>query len=63
MQVVQNDSSFIRRAIAARGIFYGGHGLDYFAAPIFGSPIIGDILDSFVISILYSITRSKLATL
>jgi hypothetical protein len=27
-------------------------GLDYFAAPIFGSPIIGDILDSFAISML-----------
>jgi hypothetical protein len=37
-------------------------GLDYFAAPIFGSPIVGDIFDSFVISMLYSITRSKLAT-
>jgi hypothetical protein len=26
-------------------------GLDYFAAPIFRSPLVGDIFDSFVISI------------
>ena len=33
--------------------------LDYLAAPIFGVPIIGDIFDVFVSSLLFSITRSK----
>jgi hypothetical protein len=37
-------------------------GLDYFAAPIFSSPLVGDVFDSIVISTLYSITKSKLAT-
>lgn len=62
MQVIQNNSSFWRRAIAALGVSMMADGLDYFAAPIFSSPLVGDIFDSIVISILYSLTKSKLAT-
>ena len=33
--------------------------LDHLVAPVFGVPIIGDIFDVFVSSLLFSITRSK----
>ena len=33
--------------------------LDYTAAPLFGMPIIGDVFDLIVMSMLYSITKSK----
>lgn len=62
MQIVQNDTSFGRRAIAALGVSIIVDGLDYFAAPLFSIPIIGDVFDSIVTSLLYSITRSKLST-
>jgi hypothetical protein len=35
--------------------------LDYGASPSFGMPIIGDIFDLVVISMLYSITKSKVS--
>ncbi len=35
--------------------------LDYLAMPIFAVPIIGDIFDIIVSSLLYSITRSKVS--
>jgi hypothetical protein len=62
VQIVQNNSSFGRRAITALGVSIIADGLDYFAAPLSSSPIIGDIFDSIVTSMLYSITKSKLAT-
>jgi hypothetical protein len=62
MQVVKNEGSFGSRAITALGISIVADALDYFAAPLFISPIIGDIFDSIVTSILYSITKSKSAT-
>ena len=62
MQVVRNERSFGSRAITALGISIIADALDYFAAPLFSSPIIGDIFDSIVTSILYSITKSKSAT-
>jgi hypothetical protein len=62
VQVIQSNASFGRRAITALGVSMVADGLDYFAAPIFSSPLIGDIFDSIVISTLYSITKSKLAT-
>jgi hypothetical protein len=62
VQVIQNNASFGRRAITALGVSMVADGLDYFAAPIFSSPLVGDIFDSIVISTLYSITKSKLAT-
>jgi hypothetical protein len=62
VQVIQSNASFGRRAITALGVSMVADGLDYFAAPIFSSPLVGDIFDSIVISTLYSITKSKLAT-
>jgi hypothetical protein len=62
VQVIRNDGSFGSRAITALGISIIADALDYFAAPLFSSPIIGDIFDSIVTSILFSITKSKSAT-
>jgi hypothetical protein len=59
---IQSNASFGRRAITALGVSMVADGLDYFAAPIFSSPLVGDIVDSIVINTLYSITKSKLAT-
>jgi hypothetical protein len=62
VQLIKNNGSFGSRAITALGVSIIADALDYFAAPLFGSPIIGDIFDSFVTSLLYSITKSKSAT-
>jgi hypothetical protein len=62
MQIVKTDASFGRRAAAALGLAIIADALDYFAAPLFSSPIVGDIFDSIVTSMLYSITRSKFST-
>ena len=62
MQIVQNDTTFVRRAITALGVSIIADGLDYFAAPLFSTPLIGDIFDFIVTSMLYSITRSKSST-
>jgi hypothetical protein len=35
--------------------------LDYAAAPLLGMPIIGDIFDLVIMSMLYSITKSKVS--
>ncbi len=37
--------------------------VDYVAAPIFGIPLVGDIFDVMITSMLYTITRSKRSTL
>jgi hypothetical protein len=62
VQIIKNDRSFGSRAITALGVSIIADALDYFAAPLFSSPIIGDIFDSIITSILYSITKSKSAT-
>jgi hypothetical protein len=62
MNIVREDASFKNKAFAALGIAVTADALDYFAAPIFSTPIIGDIFDSFITSLLYSITKSKLST-
>jgi hypothetical protein len=62
VQVVKSDGSFGSRAISALGVSLIADTLDYFAAPLFSSPIIGDIFDSIITSILYSVTKSKSAT-
>jgi hypothetical protein len=62
MEIVKEGTSFGGRALAALGISVTADALDYFAAPIFSTPIIGDIFDSVVTSLLYSITKSKLST-
>src|ERR687891_1105540 len=62
MQIEKTDASFGRRAATALGLAIIADSLDYFAAPLFSTPIVGDIFDSVVTSMLYSITRSKLST-
>lgn len=62
MNIVSEDASFKDKALAALGISVIADALDYFAAPIFSAPIVGDIFDSFITSLLYSITKSKLST-
>lgn len=62
VQVIQKERSFGNRALSALGIAIIADALDYFAAPLFGSPIIGDIFDSIVTGMLYSVTKSKSAT-
>ena len=62
MNIVREDASFKDKALAALGISVIADALDYFAAPIFSAPIVGDIFDSFITGLLYSITKSKLST-
>jgi hypothetical protein len=62
MQIVKSDESFGRRAAAALGLAIVADALDYFALPLFSAPIVGDIFDSIVTGMLYSITRSKMST-
>jgi len=62
MQIVKTNASFGTRAVTALGLSIVADALDYFAAPLFSTPIVGDIFDSVVASMLYSITRSKLST-
>lgn len=56
------NSLFKLRAATAFGISVVADALDYFAAPIFGVPVIGDIFDAILVSLLYNITRSKMST-
>ena len=62
MQLIKNNGSFKSRALAALGVSIIADALDYFAAPLFSSPLIGDIFDFIVTSLLYFITRSKSST-
>jgi hypothetical protein len=49
------------RAASALVISISADVLDYVGAPIFASPVIGDIADAIVSGLLFSITRSKKA--
>ena len=53
---------FRQRALSALGVSIVADALDYFAAPIFAMPIIGDVADGIITATLYSITKSKTAT-
>ena len=55
-------SVFKFKAALALGISISADALDYFAAPFFGLPVVGDIFDAIIISILFGITRSKIST-
>jgi hypothetical protein len=57
------DSSIFKlRATSALVIAVVADALDYFAAPVFGIPVLGDIFDAVIVSLLYNITRSKMST-
>jgi hypothetical protein len=63
MQILKVENpSFKWRALSALGISLIADAVDYIAAPIFSIPIIGDISDAIVTSILFSITRSKVSS-
>jgi hypothetical protein len=47
----------------ALGISIIADALDYLAAPIFSTPIIGDVFDVIVTGLLYSITKSKVSVI
>src|SRR5205085_10250346 len=52
----------VHKAIAALAISIVSDALDYFAAPLFDIPVIGDVFDVITTSLLYSITKSKVST-
>jgi hypothetical protein len=56
------ESPFNVRAISALCISIAADALDYVGAPIFALPVIGDIADGIVISMLYRLTGSKIST-
>ena len=67
LELIKQDGSaknslFKLRAATALGISVVADALDYFAAPLFGVPVIGDIFDAIIVSLLYNITRSKMST-
>ncbi|HZA08352.1 MAG TPA: hypothetical protein VE619_11665 [Nitrososphaeraceae archaeon] len=59
---MKQDAPFAHRAAAAITISIIFDVLDYLAAPLFDAPIIGDVLDVIVTTLLYSITKSKAST-
>jgi hypothetical protein len=61
MQILK-AASFNWRSISGLGISLIADAVDFIAAPIFSTPIIGDIFDVIVTSILFSITRSKVSS-
>ena len=44
---------------SALGISVVADALDYVGAPIFALPVVGDITDAIIVSLLYHITKSK----
>jgi hypothetical protein len=66
MELGSNESKselpFEVRAISALGISVVADALDYIGAPIFALPIIGDIADGIVMTLLYRLTGSKTST-
>jgi hypothetical protein len=57
------DSVFKIRAATALAVSVAADALDYVAAPLFALPVIGDVPDALVTSVLYAITRSKRSAL
>jgi hypothetical protein len=57
-----SNSVFKFKAASALGISMIADALDYFAAPLFDLPVIGDIFDVITVNILFSITKSKTST-
>ena len=55
-----NKRSF-RTAALALGISVIADTLDYLAAPLFSTPVIGDVFDVITTGLLYSITKSKVS--
>ena len=62
MQIMKEEAPFIHKAATAMTISVIADALDYFAAPLFDVPVIGDVFDVITTSLLYSITKSKAST-
>jgi hypothetical protein len=45
MQILKEETPFVHKAIAALAISIVSDALDYFAAPLFDIPVIGDVFD------------------
>ena len=58
-QKSNSELPFQVRAISALGISVIADALDYAGAPIFALPIIGDVADVIVMTLLYRLTGSK----
>jgi hypothetical protein len=58
----RSDLSFEVRATTALGISIVVDALDYIGAPIFALPIVGDVVDTAVMAVLYRLTGSKTST-
>jgi hypothetical protein len=58
-QESRSELPFGVRAITALGISAVADTLDYIGAPIFALPVIGDIADGIVMTLLYRLTGSK----
>lgn len=58
----RSSSVFKLRATSALVVSVVADALDYFAAPLFGFPVLGDIFDAIIVSLLYNITKSKMST-
>lgn len=63
MQLLPLESIFKIKAATALAISVAADALDYMVAPLFAIPVIGDIPDAIVTSMLYAVTRSKRSTL
>jgi hypothetical protein len=55
----RSSSVFKLRATSALVVSVVADALDYIAAPLFGFPVLGDIFDAVIVSLLYNITKSK----
>lgn len=56
-----SSSLFKLRATSALVVSVVADALDYFAAPLFGIPVLGDIFDAVIVSLLYNITKSRMS--
>lgn len=52
-----------RTAAIALGVSVFADALDYIAAPLFATPIIGDVFDVITTGLLYSLTKSKVSVI
>jgi hypothetical protein len=59
----KNTKRNFRKAALALGISIIADALDYIAAPLFSTPIIGDVFDVITTGLLYSITKSKVSVI
>jgi hypothetical protein len=58
----RSSSVFKLRVTSALVVSIVADALDYFAAPLFGIPVLGDVFDAIIVSLLYNITKSKMST-